>query len=94
VADSSSHRTTSTDTNGRVTLAVLATKLDYLIQKVDGLCHLGDKRDERIGTLEKQQIVTTDRIQRIERAVKWAGGVAASVIAALIIALVMQRLGL
>jgi len=40
------------DTNGRITLAVLATKLDYVIRQVDHIVLCGTVRDERINTLE------------------------------------------
>ena len=69
--------------NGRVTLAVLATKLDYLIQKVD-------KIDKQTGQDRK-------RLEKMEGAVtilKWVGGTIGAITVALAIAWLKQALGL
>lgn len=70
-------------TNGRITLAVLAVKLDYLIQQVTQICERSEKQDERIDKLERQA-----------QAVQWIGGFAGAVLIAVAIAAIKQWLGL
>jgi hypothetical protein len=40
--------------NGRVTMAVLSTKLDYLIQKVEGIDNAVCGIDERVDAVERR----------------------------------------
>lgn len=81
------------DNGQRVTLAVLSTKLDYLIEKVNGVCQRFDTHERRIDSLEKHAIATDSRLDQHKRAIAWAAGIAGSVLTAVIIALVLQRLG-
>ena len=73
----------STDTGNRVTLAVLATKLDYVISSLAEIKQCVDIQD--------------DRIEQLERAVgilKWIGGGVTAVLIAVIIATITNWLGL
>ena len=69
--------------NGRVTLAVLGTKLDYLIDQVADICEASKERDKRIDKLERQAQVTA-----------WIGGAGGAVLIAVSIAAIRQWLGL
>ena len=72
-----------THQNGRVTLALLGLKLDYLIAKVD--------------KIDNQVCVDHDRLDQIETTInvlKWAGGVIGGITVTLLIAWVKQLLGL
>lgn len=48
--------------NGRVTMAVLSTKLDTVIAKLDELCRLQDADHDRIGALEGDIRRVNDRV--------------------------------
>ena len=76
-----------------MTLAVLATKLDYLIEQVREMCQRFDSHEARIDQLERGQIQTNDTLAQFKRALAWGAGIVASVVAAVIIALVLQRIG-
>lgn len=52
--------------NGKVTLAVLGTKLDNVIHLLERHCEEADKRDERLNALEKHQEGQDQRINNIE----------------------------
>jgi hypothetical protein len=72
------------DTGGQqVTLAVLATKLDYVIQGVQEIKNCVERQDKRIEALE-----------RIVDILKWVGGATAAILVALGIAWLRQVLGL
>jgi len=78
------------DNNGRVTLAVLATKLDYVIAELaefKAYCASNDKA----GKIRDQRI---DHVEGAIRVIQWIGGVAAAVLVALLIAVAKQALGL
>jgi len=77
----------------RVTLAVLATKLDYLIEKVSGMCQRFDSHETRIDKLEKSSIALGGRMDQIGRGLAWVGGILAAVIAGVIIAAVVYWAG-
>lgn len=48
--------------NGRVTMAILATKLDTVIAKLDQLASLQASDHDRIGALEGELRRTNDRV--------------------------------
>ncbi len=50
------------DGNGRVTMAVLSTKLDQVIAKLDRLGEQQDQDHDRIGALEGEIKRTNDRV--------------------------------
>lgn len=50
------------DSNGRVTMAILATKLDTVIAKLDDLGRLQASDHDRIGALEGELRRTNDRV--------------------------------
>ena len=52
----------SDDGNGRVTMAVLGTKLDTVIAKLDDLTRQQDSDHDRIGVLEGDLRRTNDRV--------------------------------
>lgn len=68
--------------NGRVTLAVLATKLDYVIAQVDKI----DKRTEEDGE-------RIDRLEETVRILKWAGGILTVITISIVISAVKRWLG-
>ncbi len=72
--------------NGRVTMAVLSTKLDTVITKLDELGRVQDRDHDRIGALEGE-------VRRIDgRVSTWAAGQSAlSVIASAIAAFLGVR---
>lgn len=69
--------------NGRVTLALLGLKLDYLIAKVDEInkrvCDDHERLDEVVATI---------------KILKWGGGVIGGITLTLLVAWVKQLLGL
>ena len=50
------------DSNGRVTMAILSTKLDTVITKLDSLAELQARDHDRIGALEGELRRTNDRV--------------------------------
>ena len=92
----STHQTATDSGVQRVTLAVLATKLDYLIQKVEGMCKQFSSLEGRISSLERHSIEVDNLVDdahkkidrtnsQIGRALKWVGGIVAVIVAAAII---------
>ena len=71
------------DKNGRVTLAVLATKLDYVIAKVDSISQSCAARDKRI-----------DKLEDTVHVVQWIGGVLGAIFIGVSIAWAKTMLGL
>lgn len=78
------------DSNGRVTVAVLGTKLDNLISLVTEM-------KGRLGQIDERQDAECRRVDRLDsymRIVIWVGGVLGSVVIALAIAWLNKALGL
>ena len=69
--------------NGRVTLALLGLKLDYVIDKVDKIADKFNADHERL-----------DKVVHVVGILKWAGGVVGAITLALLIAWAKQALGL
>ena len=67
----------------RVTMAVLGTKLDYLIATVDRLVLRQDAQHERINILENKRIAN---IENTVRLLKWASAFVGTVAIALLVA--------
>ena len=59
--------TDAATSNGRVTNAILATKLDAVHEDVKGICTRLDAHDERIRTLEQEQAKQGERISTFAR---------------------------
>jgi len=81
---------TGDDSNGRVTMAVLGTKLDYVQRSVDqigrrldDICDQAVDRDERLGKVENTLKVIT-----------WVGGAVAAILIAIATAWAKAVLGL
>ena len=81
--DSSSPQASTPQSDGRVTLAILGTKLDYLIERVDDVCEHCKEQDKRIDRLEKQAQMTA-----------WIGGAGGAILIATAIAAIRAWLGL
>ena len=75
-------------------MAVLGTKLDYLIAQVSEICTHCKEQDARIDKLEAAELLRQERRERWLNHLKWAGGITGAVIGAVIIAYVLAWLGL
>ena len=78
------------DNNGRVTLAVLATKLDYVIAELAEFKVYCARNDDAIRKRDKR----IDHVENSVRVITYIGGVAAAVLVAILIAMAKQALGL
>ena len=77
-------------TEGRIRLEVLATKLDYLIVKVDVIVLQHTELGKRLQDIESKQ----QRIDATVRVISWVGGVIATITIALLIRWLSQAFGL
>ena len=80
--------------NGRVTLAVLSTKLDTVIAKLDQMEHRADLDHDRLGVVEGRTNGHTRRIVDLEKksvARAWEGRVIDMIIAGLVALGILQR---
>jgi len=83
--------------DGRVTLAILATKLDYVIAELaefKGWCASRDQRAEARDKRITDEAKRIDRVEETVRVIKWTAGVGTAILVALAIAAVKKALGL
>ena len=64
----------------RVTLAVVAVKIDHLIESVQELVKRFDAHGVRIDALEKHAITCDGTLGNLQRTMRWVGGVLAGII--------------
>ncbi len=69
------------ENNGRVTMAILSTKLDTVIDKLDDLARLQATDHDRIGVVERDVAVVKERQGLWATAITVFNGVVAYVIA-------------